>query len=430
MNKKRIFTVFALCCAFALSPKVWANNGDDLTVKDGQTSKDITPTNEVEATSDILAVGDVQTLALPIDGNTAVSATQATYDDRLEKIEKALSLMPKISGYLQTGYAYGDKKGGDISTFQMKRMRLLMDKKINNMFDFRAQFEVYSGSTDGTAYKKKVMTVMDAYINTHFSKAFHVRAGQFFLPTGFENYDISPATSETIDFSNLCLRMLCRNPVSSPNLIDYGRDIGVMLYGDLFQSQDQKSNYLSYNLSVTNGSVITLADDNKSKDVVGRLTFRPIEKLRIIGSYNWGEYKNNDDKNVLVPGSKKHNQLSRYQAGAWYFDPNGLSLRSEYGFLRSKDANVKENTVYVLAAYRINNIIPVVRWDMYRDTEHRTSAVNRDNILLGCTYEVIKDVKLQANYIMSLYTKDVKNANNKALDGVGNAVQIMLLAKF
>ena len=68
--------------------------------------------------------------------------------------------------------------------------------------------------------------------------------------------------------------MVCRNAISSADLIDYGRDLGVMAYGDLLQNQEKGFSYLSYNLSLTNGYLPTLNDDNRCKDFVGRLTFR------------------------------------------------------------------------------------------------------------------------------------------------------------
>lgn len=53
------------------------------------------------------------------------------------------------------------------------------------------------------------------------------------------------------------------------------------------------------------------------KDLVGRITIRPVEKLRIIGCYNWGEYKglneNGDAKDYLP--------MNRFITGAWYYDP-------------------------------------------------------------------------------------------------------------
>lgn len=403
MNKKHIISVFALCCAFVVSPLAKANTGDEV--------KDTDKTLKVEE---------------------QVQSTDPSVNERVDKLEKALSFMPKISGYLQTGYVWNDKYAGNNSTFQMKRMRLILDKQISPMFDYRAQFEVFGTTTDGGnavgKYKKKSMALMDAFINVHFDKALHFRVGQYYLPIGFENYDSSPASLETIDFSNICYRMVCRNPISSKDFIDYGRDLGVMAYGDLFPSSNQKFNYLSYNLSVSNGNIITQVDDNKSKDLVGRLTFRPIEKLRVMASYNWGEYngvvKQVDGSELL----KKNLSTNRFVAGAWYFDPEGLSLRSEYGHMRSSEGNVKENAFYVLAAYKVGKFLPVARYELYRDRENKAAAnANKDAILVGCTYAPIKHFKLQAAYTHTMYTKRVEDATGTK---DGNGIQLMAVAYF
>jgi len=386
MKLKNLISGLVLCCALGVSPIASANNGDG----DGQ-------------------IGETK------------EATQASNEELLNKI---LTQMPKISGYVQTGYNWGDANGDNRSSFQMKRMRLFIDKKVSNMFDFRAQFEVFSGSTDSD-YKKKVMTVMDAFVTAHVHKSLHFRAGQFYLPLGFENYDISPSTLEVVDFSNINLRMVCRNAVNTPNLIDYGRDIGILAYGDLFENKDKGFSYLTYDVSLTNGYLPTLNDDNKSKDFVGRLTFRPVGKLRLMGSYGWSDAQGiNIDKNP-----EKYMQMHRIITGAWYFDPNGLTLRGEYGFQRSKDAGVREMGAYVLAGYKVDKFLPVVRWEMYRDKENLASVVNKDNILVGCTYEVMNNVKFQLTYIHSIYQDEVKKHSGK-IDGSGNSVQIMCLAKF
>lgn len=352
------------------------------------------------------------------DGQSAADA------ELNKKIESVLAKLPKVSGYIQTGYNWGDKNGDNRSSFQMKRMRLFLDKKISNTFDVRAQFEIFSGSLDGTPYGKKVPTIMDIFVNAHAAKGLSFRIGQFYQPLGFENYDISPATLETIDFSNICYRIVCRNAISTPNLIDYGRDIGIMAYGDLFKNEEKGFSYVSYNLSLTNGHLPTLNDNNKSKDFVARLTIRPVKNLRIMGSYNWGEYKGLDGEGV----SKDYLPMNRYVAGAWYLDPKGLLLRSEYAYMKGDKANIEENAFYVLAGYRINKVIPVVRWEMYRDKTHKTAAVNRDNFLVGATYEVNSSVKFQLNYIHSVFQKEVTDANVKT--GPGNSLQAMCLLKF
>jgi len=348
----------------------------------------------------------------------AGSEAPATQTAEPSKAETLLNAMPKISGYIQTGYNWGDENGDNRSSFQMKRMRLFIDKKLSDIFDVRAQFEVFSGSTDGAPYNKKVMTIMDMFVGAHVSKGLNFRLGQYYLPLGFENYDISPSTLETVDFSNICYRMVCRNAISTPNLIDYGRDVGLMAYGDLL------GDVVSYNLSVSNGHLPTLNDNNRSKDLVGRLTIRPVKNLRIMGSYNWGEYKglNRDGE------ARDYLPMNRIVAGVWYNDPSGLVLRSEYGNIRSERANVNEDGLYVLAGYRAGKWLPVVRWDMYRDKASTSSAVNRDNFLAGCTYEVHKDIKLQLNYIYSVYPDAVKKADVRT--GAGNSIQVMCLLKF
>ena len=40
------------------------------------------------------------------------------------------------------------------------------------------------------------------------------------MPLGYENYDLSPSTLETVDFSNICYRMVCRNAIGY-DFVDY-----------------------------------------------------------------------------------------------------------------------------------------------------------------------------------------------------------------
>lgn len=417
--KKYIFTIIVFCTIFSTKQPLWAMPKDDNKTAQSDTKPIITNQNQ----KNNFGYKDLESQT-PKTNDIPKDTRLLTADDVKDII---FEVLPKFSGYLQAGYSWTDKNGGNISTFQMKRMRLFLDKKISDHFDVRAQFEVFSGSTD-SEYKKKVMTIMDAYINAHVNKAIHFRLGQYFLPLGFENYDLSPKTLETIDFSNINYRMVCRNAVSTPNLIDYGRDIGIMMYGDLFENSNKKFSYISYNLSVTNGNLPTLNDNNRSKDLIGRIMIRPIEKLRIIGSYNWGEYQSlRDDLNVE---NKNYLSMHRIIAGAWYYDPNGLSLRTEYGHIESKKAQVREDGLYVLAAYKVGKFLPVARWDMYRDHKNEYSPNNRDAILVGCTYQIIKDIKIQTAYTHSIYTNKAKDTVLGSRTKNGNGIQIMCMASF
>lgn len=325
-------------------------------------------------------------------------------------VESILAKMPvKVSGYLQTGWNWNDAGKGS-SSFQAKRLRLMVDGKVTSNIAFRLQVEAFNGVKSGKSdVGQKDLQVMDAFATWKIKPAFQLRAGQFYTPMGFENYDISPATLETVDFSNICYQMACRNAIDY-NYIDYGRDLGVMLMGDLLPHEDG-FNQLSYNLALTNGSLPCKDDSNKSKDLIAALTWRPIKHMMIKAAYNWGEYSS---EGVYLP-------MNRFIGGVWYNNPTGLDVRAEYGMIKGKRDGftyLDEKAAYVLAAYHIGKWLPVVRWDMYDD---KTGKLGEDynRILAGISYELCKNVKFQANYLHKMPNADgVKSSNQIQVMGI------------
>ncbi len=325
--------------------------------------------------------------------------------------------MPKISGYLQTGWNYSTA-GNGTSSFQAKRLRLLADGTVTPKLAFRLQIEAFNGiagSLNGNGQKN--LQVMDAFATYTFSPAFKVRAGQYYIPLSYENYDISPATLETVDFSNIVYRMVCRNPYEY-NFVDYGRDLGVMIMGDLFASQDGFY-HMSYDLSVTNGSLPMKDDPNKSKDIIASVAVRPIKYLNIKASHGWGEY------------TQSYETMNRTILGAWYNNPKGLLVRSEYGILKGENNSFDENSIYLLAGYHLQTkygeILPIVRYDNYNDKVFDTTANNYDRILLGCTFQPTANLKIQLNYQHGFYSSKASEALGK--DGY-DQIQLMGLFKF
>ena len=347
-----------------------------------------------------------------------VAEPQSDFADFLKK-------MPvKISGYLQTGWNYTSNKNASTSSFQAKRLRLLLDGKVSENVDFRLQIEAFNGiagSTNGNGQKN--IQVMDAFATWKICPEFKVRAGQFYTPLGYENYDISPATLETVDFSNIVYRIACRNPYSY-NFVDYGRDLGVMLMGDI-------DKYFHYDFAVTNGSIPCKDDNNNTKDIYASVTIKPFKNFNVKATYNWGEYNPQALAGGTAPGIgvSKYMPMNRFVVGAWYNDPNGLDLRAEYGFMKSDkggDTYVDEQGAYVLAGYHAGKFLPIVRWDMYKDDVNKTSAgCNYNRILVGCTYQLFKNVKIQLNYGHFMYSDDVKNAG-----GLEKSEQVQLMGLF
>ena len=376
---------------------------------------------------------------------TAVTTETAITDSVAQKEqttwEKIISHMPKFSGYLQTGWNWSKTSATGSrasSSFQAKRLRLIMDGNVGEKVDFRLQIEAFNGiagSTNGNG--QKTVQVMDAFVTLKLMPELKIRAGQFYTPLGYENYDISPKTLETVDFSNIVYRMACRNPYEY-NVIDYGRDLGVMIMGDAFDS-GKGFRYLHYDLALTNGSLPTKDDRNSSKDVYASVTVRPMKYFNIKTTYNYGRYSTQNIGGSTGVGSGKYSPMNRMVVGAWYNDPQGLDLRAEYGLMKSKVDGVKfidEQGAYFLAAYHINKWLPMVRWDMYKDSSeqgaagvvtgnNKTTTNNYNRILLGVNYQLYKNVTIQFNYHHYFYNKDVEAANGYAATN-----QIQLMGRF
>lgn len=363
----------------------------------------------------------------PAPATETVTAEAPAVEKEKTGWEKFLEKLPKISGYLQSGWNYTSNANSSSSSFQAKRLRLLLDGKVGEKVDFRLQIEAFngiSGSTNGNGQKN--LQVMDAFATWKIVPEFKVRVGQFYTPLGYENYDISPATLETVDFSNIVYRMACRNPYEY-NLVDYGRDLGIMFIGDAFDSGKGFS-YLHYDVAITNGSIPCKDDSNQSKDIYVSLTVRPFKYFNIKGTYNWGEYKSVKLAGGEGVGSGNYNPMNRYVVGAWYDNPKGLNLRAEYGHMKSAVGGVdivKENGAYVLAGWHLGKFLPIVRWDMYEDFVNTGTANNYNRILLGCTYHIFKNMKLQVNYGHFMYSGDAK----KAL-GYDTSEQLQIMGMF
>ncbi|NCD00267.1 MAG: porin [Bacteroidia bacterium] len=363
-------------------------------------------------------------ISLPISATEVDKEKGTTVAHKTDELSKIIAKAPKISGYLQTGWNYTTAGSGS-SSFQAKRLRLITDGTVTPKLAFRLQIEAFNGiagSTNGNGQKN--IQVMDAFATYTFNSAFKIRAGQYYIPLGYENYDISPATLETVDFSNICYRIVCRNPYEY-NFVDYGRDLGIMVMGDLFPSQEG-FNHLSYNLSLTNGSIPSKDDSNKSKDIITAVTLRPLKYWNIKASYGWGEYTHMPNQS-----ESKYNEMNRMIIGTWYNNPKGFDFRTEYGFLKGNNDSFDERGAYVLLGYHIltksGEFLPTIRYDKYEDMVNETSPNNYDRILAALTFQPKTNFKLQLNYQHGFYSSEASEVIGK--EGF-DQIQLMGIFKF
>lgn len=356
--------------------------------------------------------------------------TMAEMSKKVTKFDKFLAALPKFSGYAQVGYQYQTNAGGiedaNSSTFMVKRMRLIMTGDISKTFEYKMQFEGFS-STKGVD-NKALISVQDMFLKAKVSPALHFWVGQFPIPLTMENYDISPGTLEVPDFSLLVLNMVCRNAVSG--VVTYGRDLGVQATGGFIKRNG--FNIIDYNICVFNGSQMNISDDNKTKDIVARLTIRPLRDLRFSASVNWGEYvSKNKDFGKYVP-------MTRYAVGAWYNESNGLMVRSEYGHAgTSKNydagrAKVDEEMFYATAGYNFaGKYMPVIRYDLDNIKQNTCLGVagKQQDFLVGFLWQPINHLKVQADYVCSMYDSNNYSAENFGTK-TGHKFQLMVIGYF
>ncbi|MCD8273909.1 MAG: OprO/OprP family phosphate-selective porin, partial [Alistipes sp.] len=316
----------------------------------------------------------------------------------------------------------GGVDGKSSSSFNVKRMRLILTGDISRTFDYKMQFEGFSSSADQQG--KALITVQDMYLRAKIRPQIHIWAGQFPVPLTIENYDISPGTLEVPNFSHAILKMVCRNAVSGYNT--YGRDCGLQATGAFLRRDGW--DMLTYNLALFNGSQMNRSDDNKSKDIVARLTFFPLRELRISGSVNWGEYTNNTISKDYIP-------MTRYAAGFWY-DSEHILVRAEYAHTGSSTAytdkttgekargRVDEQMYYLIAGYKFKGkYMPVIRYDVFngkRNTYLPGSVGKQQDFLAGFLYMPVPRLKAQAAWTLSKYSAaGAKNSNTFEVTLIG-----------
>ena len=240
----------------------------------------------------------------PAPASAAGEPTVAELSAQLEALkartstwDKIAARLPRISGYVQTGYEWSETS----STFFIKRVRLNLAGDIAEKLDYRVQIE-FCGPK-----------IVDAYIRYRPFEQLNFQLGEYKLPFSIENTDYVPLKYEFIEYPLSLRRLMGFNDVCG--LSATGRDMGAMLYGGFFNRKGYS--VLGYNFGVFNGEGLNVKDKNKSKDLVARLTLRPVRGLQIAGSYYWGEYGSDYLKRV------------RYGAGACY-DEGPLVVRAEW----------------------------------------------------------------------------------------------------
>lgn len=315
----------------------------------------------------------------------ALKAHSAAHAARLDRI-------PRISGYVQLGYEWTEQS----SSFFIKRVRLDLRGDIARKLDYRVQLEFASSPK-----------IVDAYLQYRPFRQLNFKLGEYKIPFTIENTDYVPLKFELIEYPLALQRLMgFAEPIGGryiggvmqggETLKDTGRDMGLTLYGTLVECDGRA--LLSYDVGLLNGAGINLKDNNRSKDVVARLMFRPVRGLTLSGSWYGGEYGADCLERQRVSAGVCYDRGRGVVRGEWIGGRTGYAATEEYAA-----GTFDSSGWYVLGGVRLTPaLMPVVRYDtLLSDTASGDSR--QTNWTAGILWQPVRYLRCQLNYTYEHY---------------------------
>ena len=170
---------------------------------------------------------------------------------------KDLTSRITLNGYAQGGWSYQDANDQKQNSYNLKRTLLWAKARITDRWSFLFMHDFSS-------------VVQEFYTDYRISndKSLTVRLGQFKHSYTMEN-PLSPTALELIDVYSQAVLYLAGEGPDPLNGVNYGRDQGLMVFGDVL------NNKLHYELALMSGQGINRRDNNNQKDFIAKLGCGP-----------------------------------------------------------------------------------------------------------------------------------------------------------
>ncbi|MEG1659131.1 MAG: porin [Bacteroides sp.] len=296
--------------------------------------------------------------------------------ETLNTVVNTLKERITLSGYAQAGYTYNDADSPD-NTFEIKRIIFMAHGKITKQWSCYFMFDFNDGGK-----------LAELYTDYQILPGLSARLGQFKTPYSIDN-QLSPSIVELINnYAQSTCYLAAVNGSDKLCASNGGRDIGLMVHGDLFDK------LLTYKLAVMNGQGINRKDRNNQKDVVGYLMVNPSGWLSIGGSFIKGKGYAMADSEITGIKAETNYHRNRWSMGA-VLTGKKSSLRTE--FLAGKDGNVKSNGFYVIGcAQIIPKLEAIACYDYFN--RNTTLEAKQSNYVAGLQYWFYPKCRVQAQY--------------------------------
>lgn len=295
--------------------------------------------------------------------------------ESLNNIVNTLKDRITLSAYAQVGYTYNSAIKAD-NTFDIKRIIFMADGKITDQWSCYFMYDFYANA------------LQEVYTDYRFLPGLTVRVGQFKTPYTMENL-LSPTSVELINCYALPVCYLAAINGSDPLCsASGGRDIGLMVYGDLFHK------LLNYKMAVMNGQGINMKDQNTQKDVVGYLTVNPTQWLTVGGSFVLGTGHSVASTEINGIPVQSNYSRKRWSLGATLTGKKA-SLRTE--FLAGKNGDISSNGYYATGCLKL-----IPKLDAVASYEYLNKNTDMDdkqsNYMAGLQYWFYPKCRLQLQY--------------------------------
>ena len=321
---------------------------------------------------------------MAVFSSTAAMGQQSTEVDWLKDFTSRITL----NGYAQGGWSFNDANGQQTNSYNLKRTLLWAKARITDRWSFLFMHDFSS-------------VVQEFYTDYRLTNdnALTIRLGQFKHSFSMEN-PLSPTQLELVDVYSQAVLFLAGEGPDPLNGVNYGRDQGLMLYGDLLRGQ------LHYELALMSGQGINRQDQNNQKDFIGKLEVRPVDGLRVASSVylGTGHAVGNAAWNPTVSAGDnyKRNRYSvgaEYKFGAYapgtYKEARPISLRAEW--LGGKDGDVDSRGGYLTACVPLVGGLDLVASADYYD-RNVDMDYDQTQATIGLQYWFYKKCRLQLQY--------------------------------
>ena len=312
-----------------------------------------------------------------------------------------------LNGYAQGGWSYQNPVATKdfpnlqkTNSYNLKRTLLWAKARITDRWSFMFMHDFSS-------------VVQEYYTDYRISndKSLTVRIGQFKHSYTMEN-PMSPTQLELIDVYSQAVLYLAGEGPDPLNGVNYGRDMGVNVYGDLFKG------FLHYDLALMSGQGINRKDNNNQKDFIAKLEVKPFDGLRIVGSGYLGTGnavgKAAWNPDIQVGDNYKRNRYSvgaEYKTVAYspgqYKEARPASIRAEW--LGGEDGEVGSRGGYVTTCIPVAGALDLVASGETFDRNTSVDGWDQTNLTLGLQYWFYKKCRVQLQYTRCLCGENISS---------------------